>query len=882
VKGRQAYLLVVGMVAAALMVTAAWNVGPAHGATVLPQGFTQTQVTDGLVAAHDMEFAPDGRLFVAQQDGIVLIVNPDGTKSTFLDISSQVYQQNSMGLIGITLDPQFATNRFVYLFYTHKATDTDGDGVTDIPIHNRIVRVTADASGDGGVPDSEQLLLRMNDLLDNGMHNGGSMKFGADGKLYASVGENNRRSPAQSLNSLFGKMVRINSDGTIPADNPFYSTASGDNRAIWALGLRNPFKIAVQPGTGTIFVNDVGGSNWEEINQGAAGANYGWPVHEGEANDPPYVDPVFAYPHDDAGTLDPNTTGCAILGGTFYDPKTAQFPAGYEGGYFFADFCNRWIRSYDPATDQATVFATDFGTAMDLEVSEDGSLYALKRNSVQRIRYVGDGNRSPSSDIAANPTSGSLPLAVNFDGSGSNDPDTGDTLSYLWDFGDGSPTETTSTPTTSHTYSTKGTYTASLRVQDNHGALSEPATVRIDAGNEAPNPVIESPSADLLFRVGQQITLSGSATDPEDGDLPGSSFEWEVLKHHDGTHTHPEFSGTGNNLTFNAPPPEGFSATGAGNYLEIRFTATDSEGVSKTVTREVQPNRVNVTLGSNPSGLSLQADDEPFTAPKTFVSWEGYELSVNAPSPQTLSGTTYVFSSWSDDKDQQHGIVTGAEPSTYTATFDTATSAGCTKTGTPGKDVLDGTSGDDVICGGGGADTINGLGGNDILKGEGGADILLGGAGDDTLDGGTGTDFAKFSGALAAITASLTTNTATGEGSDTLMGIENLSGSANNDELTGSDINNSINGGRGADTLDGLDGADKLTGAGDRDTERGGSGNDTVIGSGGADLLFGEAGDDTVNSMDGVNGNDSLDGGSHVNGDTAITDATEKSIVDFP
>ena len=170
---RRLAVLTVGIVAAALTVTLAGTMDPARGASVLPQGFTQTTLTNALVAPHDMEFAPDysGRLFVAQQGGIVRVLHPDRRLTTFLDISSQVYQQNSMGLIGITIDPQFATNRFVYLLYTRKATAT-------APIHNRIVRVTADASGDGAVPGSEQLLLRLNDLLDNGLHNGGSMKFG--------------------------------------------------------------------------------------------------------------------------------------------------------------------------------------------------------------------------------------------------------------------------------------------------------------------------------------------------------------------------------------------------------------------------------------------------------------------------------------------------------------------------------------------------------------------------------------------------------------------------------------------------------------------------------------------------------------------------------
>ncbi len=275
----------------------------------------------------------------------------------------------------------------------------------------------------------------------------------------------------------------------------------------------------------------------------------------------------------------------------------------------------------------------------------------------------------------------------------------------------------------------------SLRVRDNHSALSDPATVRIDAGNEAPNPTIGSPSADLLFRVGQQITLSGSATDPEDGQLPASSFSWEVLRHHNGSHTHPYFSGTGNNLTFAAPPPEDISATGAGNYLEVRFTATDSAGLSKTVVREVQPSRVNVSFGGNPSGLSVQVNGEAFATPRTLVSWEGYKLTVSAPSPQTLSGTTYVFSSWSDGKERQHDIVSGAAPSTYTAAF-----KACTKTGTLGDNVLDGTSGADVICGMGGNDRIRGLGGNDTLEGVGGNDTLRGGGGADKVIGGGGAD----------------------------------------------------------------------------------------------------------------------------------------------
>jgi Ca2+-binding RTX toxin-like protein len=199
----------------------------------------------------------------------------------------------------------------------------------------------------------------------------------------------------------------------------------------------------------------------------------------------------------------------------------------------------------------------------------------------------------------------------------------------------------------------------------------------------------------------------------------------------------------------------------------------------------------------------------------------------------------------------------------YSWSFTTAASpASCTKTGTANAETISGTSGADVICAGGGNDTIKGLGGNDVLKGDAGNDTLLGGVGNDTLDGGLGTDTASYSASLTAVIASLATNSATGEGSDTFLGVENLLGSSKADTLTGSTTNN------------------KLTGGGGTDAEYGGMGSDTVIGSGGADTLKGEDGNDTVNSKDGISGNDSLYGGTGT--DTKVTDATEKSIVGFP
>jgi glucose/arabinose dehydrogenase len=355
-------------------------IGPAQGAANLPAGFTQSKVVSGLTDPMDMEFAPDGRLFVAEQAGRVRIAKPDGTLATFLNISTKVDSTGPRGLQALTFDPSFTSNRYVYLHYTRKATSTT-------PVHNRIVRVTANANGTKMVSGSEKLILRLNNQSTD-QHHGGAIDFGpTDGKLYIVTGDNQTPPKAQQLNNLFGKMLRINKDGTIPTDNPFYTTASGNNRAIWALGLRNPFKFAFQPGTDTIFINDPGEDSWEEINEGAAGANYGWPVHEGVAKDPPYVDPIFRYGPE------PSPTGCAmaITGGAFYNPTPLQFPSEYEGDYFFADYCHGWIRKLDASTGGDSDFASGIEKPIDLEVSEEGELYYLSRGStglVGKISYA--------------------------------------------------------------------------------------------------------------------------------------------------------------------------------------------------------------------------------------------------------------------------------------------------------------------------------------------------------------------------------------------------------------------------------------------------------------------------------------------------------------
>jgi glucose/arabinose dehydrogenase len=319
-----------------------------------------------------MALAPDGRIFVCEQGGALRIIKGGVLLAQpFVTVKTQAVGER--GLLGVAIHPDFAEIGWVYTYHT----------ALQPTIHNRVTRFTA--RGDRAAPGSRRVILDLDDLTAATNHNGGALHFRRDGKLYVGVGENADRNNAQSLENLLGKILRLNDDGSIPADNPFFSVAMGRNRAIWALGLRNPFSFAIQPGTGRMFINDVGEVTWEEINEGVAGANYGWPQTEGPTADPRFRSPLFAYGHGIGGS-----TGCAITGGAFYNPPTPGFPAAYIAKYFFGDHCSGWIRAFDPATGTAAPFATDVPLVVDLAVGGKGFLFYLTRSSLWRVDYTGN------------------------------------------------------------------------------------------------------------------------------------------------------------------------------------------------------------------------------------------------------------------------------------------------------------------------------------------------------------------------------------------------------------------------------------------------------------------------------------------------------------
>jgi glucose/arabinose dehydrogenase len=328
-----------------------------HAAT-LPAGFSETTVASGLSAPTAMAMAPDGRIFICQQGGALRVVK-NGTLLTTPFVTVTTTSTGERGLLGVAFDPDFLTNQFVYVYYTATTPAT----------HNRISRFTA--AGDVAAAGSEVILLELENLSATN-HNGGAIHFGRDGKLYAAIGENAVGANSQTLSNKLGKMLRINRDGSIPSDNPFFGQTTGTNRAIWALGLRNPFTFSVHPNSGRIFINDVGQSAWEEVNDGIPGANYGWPNTEGETSNPAYVSPFHTYAN--------SASTCAIAGGVFYAPEVRQFPSSFVESYFFQDLCGGWIRTLDQQA-QPSDFASGLSSPVDILVGHDGSVYYLQRGS---------------------------------------------------------------------------------------------------------------------------------------------------------------------------------------------------------------------------------------------------------------------------------------------------------------------------------------------------------------------------------------------------------------------------------------------------------------------------------------------------------------------
>jgi glucose/arabinose dehydrogenase len=332
--------------------------------------FADSVFANGLKSPTAMDFSPDWRLFVAEKDGNLKIIQ-DGKLLDTPFVSIPVSTDGERGLLGVAFDPDFAKNGNVYVYYTANTN----------PIHNRVSRFTADpANPNVALAGSEHHILDL-DPVTNTFHNGGAIHFGKDGKLYVAVGNDENSPNSQSLATDLGKILRINPDGSAPSDNPFYNTA-GAKKEIWALGLRNPFTFAFSPAENStlMYINDAGEDASEEIDSGAPGANYGWPTCEGLCLtlESALIDPIFAYNH--------NGTHSVIAGGAFYE--SSQFPLEYRGSYFFGDYVRGTISRLTPDKQKAD-FLTGIDSPVDIKIGADGSLYYLsfKAGEVHKVQY---------------------------------------------------------------------------------------------------------------------------------------------------------------------------------------------------------------------------------------------------------------------------------------------------------------------------------------------------------------------------------------------------------------------------------------------------------------------------------------------------------------
>jgi PKD repeat protein len=516
---------------------------------------------------------------------------------------------------------------------------------------------------------------------------------------------------------LGGTVIRIDPiTGAGVSGNPLFSSSDANARRIVANGFRNPFRMAVRPGTNEIWTVDVGWGIWEEINRivtPTASAlvtpvvaprwNFGWPCYEATDVNYPYANlplnicqglfnpanshatqaPFYKYHHhqhvvdgDGCPPVIPGR-GASITGLASYG--SGSYPPDYAGALFFGDYSREciWVMKTtnglpDPA--KLARFVGQAGSPVSLRTGPGGDLYYVEfgcgtsacgpgLGKLHRVRFTPG---APTVVANAAPTNGPAPLAVTFDATGSSDPAyPANQLTYQWDAdGDGQFDDATGA-TATYTYTAMGNYSARLRVTNPSALSATSAPIVISVGNTPPVATIDSPSSALTWHVGQVITFSGGASDAQDGAIPPNRLTWTVLQNHCPLQCHQHvvgtFTGAGGSVT--APNHEYPTA------IEIRLTATDSGGLQQSVSRSLSPKAVELTFASSPPGIGISFGGSVSTTTFSRTAIVGSSTGVVAPLTATIGSTLYSFVGWSDGGAATHSIVAGDSPATYTATY---------------------------------------------------------------------------------------------------------------------------------------------------------------------------------------------------------------------
>ncbi|MFC0629373.1 ThuA domain-containing protein [Kribbella deserti] len=634
------------------------GVESADCAASLSDSYQKVTLDDNTSNPMELAIAPDGRVLYIDRNGAVKLIRTDGAVVTAATLN--VYTGQEFGLLGIALDPAFATNGFVYLYYS-PAGSVAVDKVSRFKLTGETLELA-----------SEKEVLRIDTQRDQCCHAGGALEFDAQGNLYIATGDNTnpfasdgytpideqpgrafwdaQRSAANS-NNLNGKILRIKPqpDGsyTIPAGNMFPAGTAKTRAEIYAMGFRNPFRIGIDPTTDRLFVADYGpDAGQANPNRGPDGrvewnivdqpGFYGWPYCVG--NNTPYNDYDFATstpgPTFNCGGVvnnSPNNTGITNLpaaipadlwmgmsstgvpeignsgapmtsGGYKFNPDSdspRKWPRAFDGKAVLGDWNNGRMFSIQPNDDRNGV--TDVSRMLEkmsfnrphaLHFGPDGALYVIEWGSgfggnnadsgIYRIDYV-QGNRAPVASFTTDRTSGPVPLTVNFDASGSRDPD-GSPITYAWDF-DGNGTIDSTVVKPSFVYNQPGAFTARLTVTDADGRTAV-SNATITAGNSAPQITVTLPKNGGFFDFGDTIRYQVSVTDAEDGTVDCNDVITQpALGHDEHAHGYEQYRGCSG--TFPLPGDEGHVGANIFGIVTVKYTDKGSPGSAPLTTEKV-------------------------------------------------------------------------------------------------------------------------------------------------------------------------------------------------------------------------------------------------------------------------------------------------------